>query len=341
MKTAVIGGGSWGMTMALHLHNLGHQVHVWEYDANRVKAIRETGFNDLLPELPIPKEIVVSNAMSEILQEPELIVTAVPSHVMRAAMKLLNGIPVKSRPLIVNISKGIENDTLLRMSEVIAESLSWEFEDIVALYGPSHAEEVSRGVPTLIVAASPNLEIAKKVQEIFMSPRLRIYTSTDRVGVELGGSLKNVVAIAAGMIDGVGFGDNTKAALVVRGSFEIMRAGLALGADAKTFSGLSGIGDLIVTAMSRHSRNRYVGEELGKGRKLNAILSGMKMVAEGVHTAKSAHQLSLKTGIEMPIANAVYRILFEDCDPLEEVDRLMNRDPREEYHSVDMKGNEV
>ncbi len=335
MKTVVIGGGSWGMTMALHLHSLGHQVRVWEYDQLRVQTIRETGFNDLLPGLPIPKDIFVSTVIAEILNEPELIVTAVPSHVMRSTMALLNKIPVSSKPLIVNISKGIENDTLLHMSEVIAESISWDYEDIVALYGPSHAEEVSRGVPTLIVAAAPNLKNAKKVQEIFMSSRLRIYTSTDRVGVELGGSLKNVVAIAAGMIDGVGFGDNTKAALVVRGSFEIMRAGLALGAEAQTFSGLSGMGDLIVTAMSRHSRNRYVGEELGKGRKLSDILAGMKMVAEGVHTAKSAHQLSLKTGIEMPIANAVYRILFEESDPLEEVDRLMNRDPREEYHSVE------
>lgn len=336
MKVSVIGAGSWGMTIALHLRQQGHQISVWEYDKNRVEGIRQNRINDLLPDIYIPNEIFVTNTMNEALAEPELIVTAVPSHVMRSTLKVMNQSNVITNPLIVNISKGIENDTLLRMSEVISETLVWPHRGIVALYGPSHAEEVSRGVPTLIVAASKDDVSAKNVQEIFSSSRLRVYTSPDVVGVELGGSLKNVVAIAAGIIDGVGFGDNTKAALVVRGSFEIMRVGLALGAEAKTFSGLSGIGDLIVTAMSQHSRNRFVGEELGKGRKLKDILNGMKMVAEGVHTAKSAYQISQKTGIEMPIANAVYRILFEDADPLTETNRLMTRDPREEYHSVDI-----
>ncbi len=334
MKISVIGAGSWGTTLGLHLYDLGHSVKFWEYDADRVWRMNEDGINDLLPNRRIPNDVITSNQLSDLLVDPDLIVTAVPSHVMRSTLQIAAAVRPSTRPLIVNISKGIENDSLKRMSEVISETLPWDYEAIVTLSGPSHAEEVSEKLPTLLVAASEEDSAARRVQEEFMSDRLRIYSSTDLIGVELGGSLKNVIAIAAGICDGVGFGDNTKSALIIRGAFEISRLGQALGARNETFSGLSGIGDLIVTGMSRHSRNRHVGEQLGRGRKLQDILSEMKMVAEGVHTAKSAYQFATKAAVEMPIAEAVYRVLFEDADPLMEVNTLMTRDPREEWHSV-------
>ncbi|MCK5519972.1 MAG: NAD(P)-dependent glycerol-3-phosphate dehydrogenase [Candidatus Marinimicrobia bacterium] len=334
MKVSVIGAGSWGTTIGLHLFDLGHSVTFWEYSKERVKRMNTEKVNDLLPNRKIPDAIHCSNDICSVLKDPDLIVTAVPSHALRSALQSTVDCRPASKPLIVNISKGIENDSLKRMSEVITESISWPFEPVVTLSGPSHAEEVSEKLPTLLVAASENEAAATRVQKIFTSERLRVYTSNDLLGVELGGSLKNVIAIAAGICDGVGFGDNTKTALIVRGAFEITRMGVALGANSETFSGLSGMGDLIVTGMSRHSRNRYVGEQLGKGLKLKDILAEMSMVAEGVHTARSAYQLSQKSGVEMPIASSIYRVLFEDSDPLKEVNRLMTRDSREEWHSL-------
>jgi glycerol-3-phosphate dehydrogenase (NAD(P)+) len=217
------------------------------------------------------------------------------------------------------------------MSEVWREAVpGLPPERVVALSGPSHAEEVGRGIPTVVVAASPSEDAGRRVQEVFMSPAFRVYTSRDVVGVELGGSLKNVIAIAAGISDGIGFGDNTKAAILTRGLAEMARLGAALGARPETFSGLSGMGDLIVTCTSRHSRNRFVGEQIGRGKTLDEVLAGMKMVAEGVRTARSAHDLARRTGMEMPITTEVFRMLFEGKDPRRAVTDLMTRNPRAE-----------
>ena len=330
MKISIIGGGSWGTTIALHLFKLNNMVSVWEYSKERVIKIQKDHINDLLPVKRIPELVTFTNKLSDVLNNPEMIVFAVPSHTMRKVCKKINEYKISSDPIIVNLSKGLEPETHKRLSEVITETITFPYQGIVALSGPSHAEEVCINLPTLLVAASENVKVAKKVQSIFMTDRLRVYYSKDIIGVELGGALKNVIAIAAGICKGVGFGDNSIAALIIRGAAEIMRIAKKMGADPNTISGLSGIGDLIVTATSRHSRNQFVGREIGKGRMLEDILGNMKMVAEGVVTTKSAHQLSIDNNIEMPIINSMYRVLFENEDPLKTVDLLMTRDPKGE-----------
>ncbi len=330
MKISIVGGGSWGTTMALHLFALNNVVTVWEYDKDRVKEIQKNHINELLPVKRIPEEMKFTNKLADIMDSPEMIVFAIPSQSMRDVCKKINKYKISSNPIIVNLSKGLEAKTHKRLSEVIAETITFPYQGIVALSGPSHAEEVCINLPTLLVSASENVKVAKKVQSIFMTERLRVYFSKDIVGVELGGALKNVIAIAAGICKGVGFGDNAIAALIIRGAAEIMRIAEKMGADPITISGLSGIGDLIVTATSHHSRNQYVGIQIGEGKILKEVLANMKMVAEGVATAKSAHQLSVDNNIEMPIINSMYRVLFEDEDPLETVDLLMTRDSREE-----------
>jgi glycerol-3-phosphate dehydrogenase (NAD(P)+) len=334
LRIAVIGAGSWGTTIAIHLFKKGNNVLVWEFDPNRVLQINQTRTNDLLPGISIPEGIIFSNDLNDVINNIDLIVAAIPSHVMRKVFREINKLTVSNEPLIVNLSKGIEVNTLKRMSEVIDEELYFPHKPVCTLHGPSHAEEVSRGIPTAIVAACPNIEIAEHIQKIFMGNNLRVYSHDDIVGVELGGALKNVIAIAAGICDGVGFGDNTKAALITRGVFEIGRLGTHLGAEKLTFTGLSGIGDLIVTCLSRHSRNRYVGEEIGKGKTLDEILGSMKMVAEGVNTTRSAVQLSEKHNIPMPITLEVYNVLFDGKNPLNAVSDLMSRDPVPEWHSM-------
>jgi glycerol-3-phosphate dehydrogenase (NAD(P)+) len=232
---------------------------------------------------------------------------------------------------VVNVAKGVENGTLLTMSEMLHDALpALPPSHIATLSGPSHAEEVSRKIPTTVVAASIDMGTARKVQRIFMNPSFRVYVSNDIRGVEIGGSLKNVIAIAAGIIDGAELGDNTKAAVMTRGIAEIARVGVAMGAHVRTFSGLSGIGDLMVTCMSRHSRNRFVGVEIGKGRNLDEILGDMVMVAEGVATTQSAYELAARVGVEVPIIAEVHRILFEGKDPLVACHDLMTRDPKRE-----------
>jgi glycerol-3-phosphate dehydrogenase (NAD(P)+) len=253
-----------------------------------------------------------------------------PSHVIRTVGEQLAKLPLNDA-LLVSCSKGIENYTLLRISEILKETLpDLSDERLVILSGPSHAEEVSRGIPTVLVAASTDYLSSQRVQQLFMGPNLRIYTSHDVVGVELGGSLKNVIAIAAGISDGVGCGDNTKAALMTRGMVEITRLGTALGADPITFAGLSGMGDLFVTCMSRHSRNRYLGRQIGKGRRLKTVLNKMIMVAEGVRTTQATIDLATKHHIVMPITQEVYQVLFEKKDPKAAVHDLMSRSPKAE-----------
>jgi len=259
-----------------------------------------------------------------------MIVAAVPSQFLRSVIMKIAHLHLENT-IICNVAKGIENNSLMTMSEVLEDVLKHERrENLTILSGPSHAEEVCRRIPTAVVSAGYKEKSAKIVQQAFMTRYFRVYLNEDIRGVELGGAIKNVIAVAAGISDGAGFGDNTKAAIMTRGIYEITRLGVKLGAQPRTFAGLSGIGDLIVTCMSRHSRNRYVGEEVGKGRKLQEVLKEMVMVAEGVASAQSVHQLSIKTGIEMPIVSEVYRVLYEGKDPHKATEELMTRDAKGE-----------
>ncbi|MCF7808562.1 MAG: NAD(P)-dependent glycerol-3-phosphate dehydrogenase [Candidatus Marinimicrobia bacterium] len=336
MHIGVLGSGSWGMTLAIHLLKNGHDVEVWFYlEKDYEQALNERMLPDFLPGVTLPDGLKFTTDMHTCISGKELILIAIPSHTVGPT---LTGIADKlpEGATIVNVAKGIENDTLRTMSQVIAHALPNHSTDRIAtLYGPTHAEEVVQGYPSTIVAACPDLSTAERVQATFMSETLRVYTNTDILGVELGGSLKNVIAIAAGILAGMGYGDNTLAALLTRGLFEMTRLGVHLGAEEITFAGLSGMGDLIVTCLSTHSRNRHVGFELGKGRKLPEILDEMKMVAEGINTARSVHQLIQKTGVEMPISEQIFQILFEGKDTKQAVEELMGRAPVQERHSLE------
>ena len=331
MRIAVLGAGSWGTTLAILLAENSHAVSLWSYreeDAERIRATRENP--DFLPGISIPQSIAVGSDLDAAVDGARMIVCAVPSQFLRSVVSRLAGFPAEGL-LVVNVAKGVENATLMTMSEMLLDTFPRITPaQIATLSGPSHAEEVSRRIPTTVVAASTELETARKVQQVFMLPYFRVYASNDIRGVEIGGSLKNVIAIAAGIIDGAELGDNTKAAVMTRGIAEIARVGVAMGAHIRTFSGLSGIGDLMVTCMSRHSRNRYVGVEIGKGRKLAEIVNSMVMVAEGVATTASAYELARRVGVEVPIIGEVYRILFEEKDPLVACHDLMTRDPKGE-----------
>ncbi len=329
MNITVIGFGSWGATVAQHMVNLGHKVIGWHKFAEEVEEMQKTLQHNLIPQLQISKELHLTTDLESALKDAEIVVVATPSHIVRPIIEEAKGF-IKKDAIVVNLAKGVENDSLETMSQVIAEVGEIDKNRIVTLYGPSHAEEVALKMPTTLVSASVNLETAKKVQEEFSSETLRIYTNTDILGVELAGSLKNVIAIAAGICDGIGYGDNTKAALITRGLTEMTRLGVTMGAKPETFFGLAGIGDLMATCLSKHSRNRYVGEELGKGRKLDEILSEMKMVAEGVKTAKSVVQLRNKYKVPMPIASAMEAVLFHNADPKVKVKELMTRDLKKE-----------
>lgn len=331
-RIAVLGAGSWGIAVSIMIRQNGHDVALWEFfaeDCDKIRKLREQP--ERLPGIKIPESILVTNDILEAVANAEAIIVATPSQVLRNTVKL--AVPYISLDIrfIVNLAKGIENNTLNRMSEVLLQELPKSLHDrIVTLSGPSHAEEVSRNMPTTVVAASENIEVAEKVQSVFANDLFRVYTSTDLIGVELGGSLKNVIAIAAGIVYGLGLGDNTIGALLTRGLAEIARLGQKMGADPLTFSGLSGVGDLITTCTSRHSRNRYVGEQLGRGRLLDDILKSMTMVAEGVRTTQSAYQLAQKYDVEMPITSEVYQVLFENKNPKAALNDLMTRSPKPE-----------
>ena len=326
---SIIGAGSWGTSLAIVLAEKGLSVGMWvrkpEYRVQMEEARENVRY---LPGVRLPENIFLTSDLEEAAQA-ETIVMAVPTHAMRTVAGQLQPY-LKPDSLVVNVSKGIENDTLLRMSQVLEETLQISPNRISTLSGPSHAEEVSRKIATAVVAASAHLETARVVRDLFRTEFFRVYSSNDIVGVELGGSIKNVIAIAAGIADGAGFGDNTKAALITRALVEITRMGVRLGAQKETFAGLSGMGDLIVTCMSRHSRNRFVGEQIGKGSTLQEVLAEMTMVAEGVKTTRSVKQLMERYDVEMPISEQVYRVLFENKSPHQAVYDLMTRDPKEE-----------
>ncbi len=327
-KIAIIGGGGWGTALALVLAENNHSVSVWEYDSQQVKnLIRDKENKKFLPGVKLPENIMFTNDLEDTVADKEYLLTVVPSHVVRDICEKLKSI--KSRPQkIITATKGIENKSLKRMSEIIQDLL--EPDEIAAISGPSHAEEVARKIPTVIVVGALHRTFAVSVQKLFNNSRFRVYYSTDILGIELGGALKNVIAIAAGICDGAGFGDNTKAALITRGIVEISRIGKALGAENETFSGLSGLGDLIVTCASRHSRNRYVGEQIGLGKSLKDVLDEMDMVAEGVKTTASAYELVKKVNVEAPITNEVYKVLFMNKNPLQALNDLMTRELKAE-----------
>lgn len=333
MRISVIGAGSWGTTLAVLLHFNGHQITLWEFNKayadEMIKSRENTSF---LPGIKLPDEMLITNSLEEACKNPHMVVLAVPAQFMRGVISLMKDFSFKD-VTFVNVAKGIEKNTLLRMDEVILDALpAVDEKKLGVLSGPSHAEEVSRKIPTTVVAASVSEDTSMHIQGTFITSYFRVYSNTDIIGVELGGALKNIIAIGAGVCDGAGFGDNTKAAIITRGLHEIARLGVAMGAKRETFSGLSGMGDLIVTCDSKHSRNRYVGEQLGKGKKLNEIAASMKMVAEGVETCRSAYQIANKLGIETPIINAVYKALFEDKDPIIATYELMDREMKSESH---------
>ncbi|HVK40646.1 MAG TPA: NAD(P)H-dependent glycerol-3-phosphate dehydrogenase [Candidatus Kapabacteria bacterium] len=331
MRIGCIGAGSWGTTLAVHLAQLGHDVALWAHGAPQRERLRSDRENRLyLAGVPFPSGIAVCDSVEEVVEASDpLLLIATPTQHIRTTLTPLASDALSSR-VIVSTSKGIEQGSLLRISELFEQLWDVGAERFVSLSGPSHAEEVSRGIPTTVVAASTSRSASELVQDVCSNDTLRVYTNDDLIGVELGGALKNVIAVCAGIIDGLGYGDNTKAALITRGLAEITRLGVALGASASTFSGLAGLGDLVVTCFSRHSRNRFVGEQIGRGRRLADVVAEMNMVAEGVTTTESAHQLAQRHGVEMPIINEVYRILFAERDPRTATLDLMRRRTKHE-----------
>lgn len=331
MRIGVIGAGSWGTTLADLLARKGFAVTLWAYETDLVERMAKTRENDLyLPGFPLAAGLAFTASLREAVTGRELLVLVPPSQVMRSVMKQAAE-HIAPGTLLVSAAKGIENDTLLPMSEVLLEVLPAPVSAGLAfLSGPSFAREVAAGMPTAVVAAASREQVARRVQDIFSTEAFRVYTNEDIIGVELGGALKNVIAVAAGVSDGLGFGYNTRAALITRGLAEMTRLGTAMGANPATFSGLAGMGDLVLTCTGDLSRNRTVGMELGRGKKLEEILGGMKMVAEGVKTTLSAYQLARKLGVEAPIIEQMYLILYEGKEARRAVGDLMLRELKPE-----------
>lgn len=328
-EIGVIGAGGWGTALAKVLAENGHKVTMWAFEDDVKQEINSKQSNTaFLPDIKLPPSIKAVKKAKK-LHRKDIYLIATPTQYIRAVLSSLD-FGIKQGPL-VNVAKGIEKESLLRISEMILETTDVKISDYCVLSGPSHAEEVARRAPTTVVAASENRALAEHIQKIFMSDYFRIYTSDDVIGCEIGGSLKNVIAIAAGIVDGLGFGDNTKAALITRGVAEISRLGIALGANSQTFSGLSGLGDLFVTCNSKHSRNRRVGELIGRGLSLKEILGKTRMVAEGVETTQSAYKLGVRHGVELPITEQVFNILFKNLNPVEAIKSLMNRQSKREW----------
>ncbi len=331
-KIGVIGGGSWGTALAILLANKNNEVHIWVRDELQLKQMKELRENKkYLPGVFIPDEIVVTNDISKVIYNKELIVLAVASHGIRESLNEGKK-DFNKEQVIVNVAKGIENDTLLRISEIVEEILPNNPYGVLS--GPSHAEEVAKNVPTTVVSASNDEEVAKYIQDIFMTPYFRVYTNPDVIGVELGGSLKNVIALGAGISDGLGYGDNTKAALMTRGIIEMGRLGEKMGASPITFSGLAGIGDLIVTCTSMLSRNRRAGILIGQGQSLDEATKNVGMVVEGIKTTKSAYELAKKNNVIMPITNEIYNVLYNGEDVRKSVYNLMLRDKKPEIEDI-------
>jgi glycerol-3-phosphate dehydrogenase (NAD(P)+) len=325
MKVSVLGAGAWGTALAKMLHQSGHSVTLWGHDSDRLKEMRQTGRNErYLPGINLPQDWTLEPDVVKSAAGSEFVVVAVPSKAFRD----LTGKLAAYEGTAVSVTKGIEHETGLTMCGILNETMPKARH--AALSGPTFALEVAQGIPTAIVAASNDGATANAVQHLFHRPAFRVYTTTDQRGVELGGALKNVIAIAAGVCDGLGFGDNSKAALITRAMAEVRRLGVACGAQAETFTGLSGLGDLTVTCFSKLSRNRGFGERLGRGEKLEDVLGGMIAVAEGYPTARSAFKLSQKHGVTTPVIDEVYRMLYEGKNVAKGVRDLMSRDSKAE-----------
>ena len=327
MNITVLGSGGWGTALALLLLENGHDVKLWSYSAGELAVLRETRENPMLKGVPLPEELKLTADMS-CVKDCDAVVLATPSFAVRATAHQLGAL-VKDGTVLVSVSKGIEKDTSLRLTQVIEEETKGRC-PVVALCGPSHAEEVGRGVPTALVAAGASQSAAELVQDLFMSPRMRVYSSPDVVGVELGAALKNIIALCAGCCDGMGYGDNTKAALMTRGLTEMARLGVALGAHSETFAGLTGVGDLIVTCTSMHSRNRRAGILIGQGVPVEEVLNRAGGVVEGYYAAATAKTLADRAGVEMPIAHAAYEVLYEGRDVRSVMGELMVRSKKHE-----------
>jgi len=335
VKIGVVGAGSWGTAIAGMLGAKGYVLDLWAYEPEVCTSISTKRENDMfLPGVRLSENIRVSNDLHAVVKGKDLVVFVVPSHVMRE----IAGRSEKSLSrdsVLVSAAKGIENKTHLTMTGVLAEVLPGHKDRLAVLSGPSFAAEVARGLPTAVTVASANPDIAAFLQEVFSTPFFRVYTNTDVMGVELGGAVKNVIAISSGIVDGLQLGLNSRAALITRGLTEIRRLGIRLGANPHTFAGLSGVGDLVLTCTGALSRNHKVGKMIGEGKTLDEILSSMSMVAEGVRTARSVYNLSNKISVEMPIAHAVYSVLYESLNPQDAVYQLMTRSLKSELEDVE------
>lgn len=332
IRVGILGAGSWGTALALLLHKNGHDVTVWSIDKAEVAMLqKEREHKSKLPGVRLPEEIQITNDLEEGMKDKDFLVLAVPSVFTRSTARSMKPF-LKPGQKIVNVAKGIEENTLMTLSEQIEEELPEA--DVAVLSGPSHAEEVGKGLPTTCVVGATTEETAEFLQSAFMSDVFRVYISPDILGIEIGGSLKNVIALAAGIADGLGYGDNTKAALITRGIAEITRLGVKMGGKAESFSGLTGIGDLIVTCASVHSRNRRAGFLMGQGKTMKEAMDEVQMVVEGVYSAKAAIKLAEKYGVSMPIIEQVNQVLFEDKSAAEAVKELMLREGRTELSTL-------
>lgn len=332
---AVIGAGSWGTALAMVLADNGHEVRLWSHNETQAKEINDTHTNPkYLPGIALPELIVGYSSLSDCLAGIETVILAVPTKAIREVLGKTRAM-LPAPILIAHVSKGIEPDTLMRITEIIKEEMPADLlKDVVVLSGPSHAEEVSLRHPTTVTASSTNMKAAEEIQGYFINQYFRVYTNPDVIGVEIGGALKNIIALAAGITDGLGYGDNAKAGLITRGLAEIARLGTKMGANPLTFSGLAGIGDLIVTCTSVHSRNWRAGNMLAKGMSLDEVLENMGMVVEGVRTTKAAYQLAAKYDVKMPITFALYDVLFNGKNPKDAVDLLMARVRKSEMEDL-------
>ena len=332
-KVSVIGAGSWGSALAVLLANNGHEVTLWTHDPHEIEMLSTKREQvEKLPGVKLPDNIMIEADLKTALTDEDVVVMAVPSPVVRMVAKQMSPF-IKDGQIIVNVAKGIEDVTYKTLSDIIEEEIPNA--EVCVLSWPSHAEEVGRGIPTTVVVGAKNKETAEMLQDVFMNKVFRVYTSSDIVGIELGGALKNVIALAAGTVDGLGYGDNTKAALMTRGIAELTRLGEALGGKPETFSGLTGVGDLIVTCTSVHSRNRKAGYLMGKGMTAEEAMKEVKMVVEGVYSAKAALGLAKKCNVAVPIVEAVNRVLFENADPKEEVSNLLLRERKQEHTNLE------
>ena len=331
-KVGIIGGGSWGSALAVLLASKGIKSNIWLRNKEQVNQITSDRINTkYLPGVLLDNNIMVTSDINEALIDKEVIVLAIPTQSVRDTLTFI-GDRIKNNQIIVNVSKGIETGSLKRISEIVNEK--YPLNSFCALSGPSHAEEVALGIPTTVVSASKEKYIAETIQDLFTSPNFRVYTNPDVIGVELGGALKNIIALGAGISDGLGYGDNTKAALMTRGIYEMSKLGIELGADPDTFWGLSGIGDLIVTCTSMHSRNRRAGILIGKGYTLDGAINEIGMVVEGIKTTESTYNLAKSIDINMPITNEIYNLLYNDSDVSQSVNRLMGRSKKHEMELI-------